>query len=361
MATTRIMSIDSIRVLAMLLVIVLHTLLSFTLRVDFFGTKLWFLLEPIVALSKTSVLLFFLISGYLVLTKNRSIKDNWSKIRAVILLPFFTFTLIDIGLLLRTAIRTGAYIPEFWQTQVLRLLSFPSSSLWFLVVLFFLYLFNPVWQTMFAEKGKKMYARYTALLFLLLFVAMTLIKAMGVTDPSGSILTGWLGFVFFYLYGGLVRNTWINFQNKWVNILILIGGFALTIIGDYATLSTQFHTGNTQLSATISTLISIPVACMAVGIFNLLVGSDFSWLTKNMFGKTLPTHLATLAQLSYGVYLLHPLVVALLPEFGFTFDHLSLNVYLYNILNYSLVLSSSIGATYLLSKIPKVRSLIGMA
>src|SRR5260221_8277573 len=89
--TERIFSADVIRVAAMLMVVVLHTILNFTLRPDFFATKVWFAFEPIVAISKTAVLLFFMISGYLVIGKERSIRENLKKIRGVIVIPFVFF------------------------------------------------------------------------------------------------------------------------------------------------------------------------------------------------------------------------------------------------------------------------------
>ncbi len=67
---------DLIRVVAMSMVIMLHTVLSFSVRPDFFGTKIYVITEIISACSKTSVLLFFILSGYLVIDKQTSSKKN---------------------------------------------------------------------------------------------------------------------------------------------------------------------------------------------------------------------------------------------------------------------------------------------
>ena len=85
----RLLNADLIRVIAMLMVIFLHTILNFTIRPDFFPSKLWFVFEPIVAISKTCVLLFFMLSGYLVIAKKRSIQENINKTIKKIVTPLF--------------------------------------------------------------------------------------------------------------------------------------------------------------------------------------------------------------------------------------------------------------------------------
>ena len=52
-------AINIVRIVAMLMVINLHTLLNFTQRSDFFLTKLWWLLEPIAILSAAATWIFF--------------------------------------------------------------------------------------------------------------------------------------------------------------------------------------------------------------------------------------------------------------------------------------------------------------
>ena len=92
----RIINADLIRVVAMLMVIFLHTILNFTIRPDFFATKLWFLFEPIAALSKSSVLLFLILSGYLVISKERTIEENSQKILKKIVIPLAFFEFLNV-------------------------------------------------------------------------------------------------------------------------------------------------------------------------------------------------------------------------------------------------------------------------
>ncbi len=98
---------------------------------------------------------------------------------------------------------------------------------------------------------------------------------------------------------------------------------------------------------------------MAIGMFNLLVSSNFDWLkTKNLGHKTL-TVIQSLVGLSFGIYLIHTYIVTVLSDIGFDFNRQSMNVYLYNLANYSLVLGVSILIVYLIKKIPRLRMIIG--
>src|SRR3972149_11856285 len=157
---SRILNVDIIRILAMLMVFALHPILNFTVRLDFFATKLWFLLEPLVALSKTCVLLFFMLSGFLLLNKNRTIKDNWQKTKQRIIIPLSFFSVLDVIFEFGKLHYDWGMAAIFFQSQLVRLTNFPSSPLWFLVVLVFLYLLNPVWQLIFAQEKNRNLARY---------------------------------------------------------------------------------------------------------------------------------------------------------------------------------------------------------
>lgn len=89
----RIINADVIRILAMLMIIVMHTFLSFTIRPDFFQTPIYFLLSPIAVVSNSGVLLFFILSGYLVVGKKRTIKENFRKTAIKLGIPFVFFQL----------------------------------------------------------------------------------------------------------------------------------------------------------------------------------------------------------------------------------------------------------------------------
>lgn len=356
----RLLSVDVLRVLAMLMVVAIHTVLVFTLRTDFFATKLWFALEPLVAFSKIGVALFFMTSGFLVITKNRSIRENWVITKQRLLIPLIVFSLLTLGYELYRFSSSGNAYGEFWQKQLATITTFPNSPLWFLVVLLFLYLLNPVWQLVFSKERNLNLALYLTKLALIFSVFVTLIKFPSQqTDVFFNSFTLWLGYVFFYLYGGLVRNNWVSFNRMNINVLMVVLGLTAIILGDYYTLSATVHAQPFVWSGYFFEYLSIPIIILAVGMFNLCMSSDFPWLRNNRIGTGFVPLIRGLAGVSYAIYLLHPLVVSVVYDAGFIFDSLGMNVYLYNFLHYFLVLSISATIGYLILKIAALRWMVG--
>jgi len=350
---SRFLNADLIRVVAMLMVIMLHTILNFTIRPDFFATKLWFLFEPIIILSKTCVLLFFMLSGYLVIAKNKSLRENTTQTVRKILLPLAFFTGVNlVYAYTKFDFATGNF-GELVVEQLRRMASFPSSPMWFLVVLAFLYLLNPIWGLVFSESKNKQLAQALTAAALFFSLLITFIEFPAL--KSGQMFTsftGWLGFVFFYLYGGLVQKNWALFNNQRFNLLLIGAGFLLTFAGDYLTMWQKVNGGSFIWSDYTGNYLSIPVTMMAVGIFNFLISlnlSKYKWPALT-FG----------AGLSYGIYLIHTYIISLFTDIiGFDFNQLQMNVYLYNVLNVVLVLGLSAVLTFVWKKIPYFKSLIG--
>lgn len=335
---------DLIRVIAMLMVILLHTILNFTIRPDFFATKLYFLLEPIVAISKTCVLLFFMLSGFLVITKQKPVSDNLLKTWHKIIVPLSFFTLLNLLIAWQKFTQNEGDFLGFVTAQIQRMLSFPSSPLWFLVVLVFLYLLNPLWQLVFDQRQdqNRHLARFLTLIALVFTLSTTLTEHL--LEPQIKIFnnfTAWTGFLFFYLYGGLVRNQWIEISKQKTNLIMITVGVILTIIGDVLTMWQNTHGMPFILHDYTSAYQSIPVTLTAIGLFNHLIQVDLRQV-KNQTKKTVNALIAWLAELSFGIYLLHPYLIGFLLDVGFDFNKLHINVYLFNLLNFCLVLVTSI-------------------
>jgi len=358
--STRSLNVDIIRVIAILMIIVIHTVLNFTYRKDFFPSKVWFLAEAVSAVSKTGVLLFFMLSGFLVISKTRSIKENLQKTVARIAIPLIFFTLVHLlysGLIYGDLL--GVNAKQWLFAYLAKLIDFPNSSLWFLVVLLFCYLLNPLWQEIFALTRKRDLALYiTGLSLILMIITGFIQNAWPQRYTLFNFFTAWLSYLFFYLYGGLVKNNWFVYQKKRLNIIMIFSGYVLTIIFDY--LSMVRHAaqpGSLQDSAVSA---SIPLALLAMGLFNLLISGQLKITLPPRLRDYSLTALRKLADLSYGIYLNHLFVVGiLLDKLGFGFDFVHISFYLYLPLYYLLVLGISALLTYLIQKTPALRHVIG--
>jgi surface polysaccharide O-acyltransferase-like enzyme len=241
---------------------------------------------------------------------------------------------------------------DFVFSQIKRITDYPSSPLWFLVVLAFLYYLNPIWQLIFKNKNKKV--SLNLIIFSLVFsISLTILKF-----PAGKVgtmlnsFTSWTAFVFFYLYGAAVEKKWINFKNNKFNFSLILFGLALNILGDYLTTWHQINGDNFIWAHYASRYLSIPVIAMSIGIFNFLISLDLSKINSKL--------IVFLSKLSFGIYLIHTYVISIFTDkLGFTFDRLKINVYLYNFLNVFLVFSISFILTLFIKRIPKLRIIIG--
>lgn len=353
-SSQREINVDVIRVIAMLMVVYMHTVYNFSLRIDFFATKLWFLLEPFTIFSKTCVLLFFMVSGYLVIGRKRSIAENWTKTKQRILIPLVFFEMVNIAY--------AAYLYHFdqgagifWQGQVTRLIGYPSSPLWFLVVLFFLYMLNPVWQMIFTKENRALAIYCTKAAFALSVVLMIGAFMSHKIEVIFNLFTSWIGFVSMYLYGGLVARGWVKYSDRKANVFLGTSSFVLIFLGDYLT---GWHEINRQayvLANYTGNFLSLPILILAVVLFNMLIST--SWKTAN---TVLKKNVSWLASLSYGIYLLHTYVVSFLTDIiSFNFDQISMNVYVYISCSFVIVLGVSTILSLIVKKLPFVRQVIG--
>lgn len=340
----------------MLMVIVLHTMLNFTIRPDFFPSKLWFVFEPIVAVSKTCVLLFFMLSGYLVIIKQRTLRVNLRQTVKKIIWPLAFFSMMNVVYAWALLVHNESSRHQFVAAQLQKLTTFPSSPLWFLIVLAFLYLLNPVWHTLFAKQQTGKRGRAVVGGSLLFSILITIVAfPLGQVGTIFNNYTAWTGFVFFYLYGALARQQWVTTQHRLSNLCLFVGGLLLTIGGDYLSMWLQIQQISFAFTNYSGQYLSIPVVMMAVGLFNLLIQVDLSQLPNKLINAIIKV-----SQLSFGIYLLHPYVIGFFTDFvGFDFNKLQINVYAYNLLNIALILIISAAATMLIQQIPKLRTVIG--
>lgn len=234
----RSVGIDILRVIAMLSVIFLHTIYPFTVRTDFFLTKAWFLFEPLSAISRSSLALFFIISGFLIVHKNRTNSENLKITFQRIIIPFISFSiLISFFFLFKTGKSLSTAIdPKYVFGDIMK---FPDNWLWFLETMLFLYLLNPLWQGIFCDKSKMSEARYITYFFFIFTTAAIVLKFSTHTLTFFNSFTTWVGYICCYLYGALMRNKWDYRRPKYFFLMLFLLGLILEMVGDYFSILNQ--------------------------------------------------------------------------------------------------------------------------
>ena len=343
----------------MLSVIFLHTIYSFTVRTDFFLTKSWYIFEPLSALSRSSLALFFMISGYLVIHKNKTVKDNLKTTFNRIFIPFFFFSIFASFFYL---IKNGRSIINVFNPSFVfgNVMKFPDNWLWFLEVLLFLYLLNPLWQEIFNDRSKRAIAQYSTVFFFLFTITTVLLKFLTHTLLFFNSYTTWIGYVCCYLYGALVKNKWGFRHSKLLSIAIFMVGLIIEVTGDYFSILNQKNGTPLAFAGYFSDNIAIPPLLMAIGMFNFFINVKSVEAYKNILVSTLYKVITLFAGLSYGIYLTHQFIaLSLYDILGLSVDSVHVNVYFFFIAVYTITLLGAAAITFFISRIPILRIIIG--
>jgi len=137
-------------------------------------------------------------------------------------------------------------------------------------------------------------------------------------------------------------------------------GLSVEMIGDYYALYVKAHSLKFNMAGYFTDYLSLPIILLAIGIFNFFIMEGNEKLFENFFKGKILRILQVLANSSYGIYLIHPFIVSIISEvLGVSIDSLRINVYLYNLTFFTIVLVISILITSAIIKIPKIRIIIG--
>jgi len=351
--------IDILRVIAMLSVVFLHTIYSFTVRTDFFLTKSWFIFEPLAVLSRSSLVLFFMISGYLVVHKNRTVKDNLKTTINRIVIPFFFFSIFAslFHLFKNGKSLMNSFNPSYIFEDVMK---FPDNWLWFLGVMLFLYLLNPLWQELFNSDKKRTSAQYITVFFFVFTITAVLLKFLTHTLTFFNSYTTWIGYVCCYLYGALAQKKWGLHKSNVLSVILFMTGIILGVTGDYFSILNQKNGTPLAFAGYFTDNIALPPLLIALGLFNFFIHFENWKDPNNLIFKYINIIIGFFAGLSYGIYLIHQFIVLTLYDMcGWSVDSAHTNIYIFFFIVYAITLFGAAAITFFISRIPKLRMIIG--
>lgn len=280
----RSLSIDIIRILACLMVILMHSPVSGEVAMDYgaFLTALSYLTTPCVPL-------FFMVSGALLLTDSgeRVAPIDWLKRRlGKVVCPTIIFSLFYICL----------YEPlERWGIAVL---SIPFSTqghgmLWFMYALVGLYLVTPIikpWLNGAKEKEVRLYLIIWGISLLFPYIGLVL----GVNSSNTGMFYYLVGYVGYFLLGHYLTRWPLSRKGVHLVYILAILVLPLPMLNKVLGWDLDFYSAFWYLSA--------PVCVMTVAWF-CTVSRAFP-----NDGKSYPV-LTTLSNLCFGVYLVHIFVM----------------------------------------------------
>lgn len=354
---------DVIRCLAIMAVVGIHLVTPITARPDFFGGGIWWMTFLLNCLFRIGVPLFVILSGYLTLGKTITIEQNLKKVTKRIFVPLIAFYIIfNLAYILMANLR-GEYF-DYW--GIFHNLSRNThSTLYFLVVLLFIQLLNPLWNLLTDQKNKLL-LKYVCNFFLILAVIAYIFYYLSLREGEVfSTFTLWIMWLGYYLYGYIVKNKTeiLNKKEKIFYWIMFIIGYVATVSFGYITLWLFHNKGNSLFyiggQSYTDSYLSISVVMMAIAAFNLLMRSKIIKNIENILIIKKP--IVFMAGISFAFYLLHLLVMDTFNKFfGITPDSPSMpNLITYLIINTILTFSVTILLVLIIKKIPVVKKIIG--
>lgn len=355
-------SLNIVRIFAMIGVVNLHTILVFVQRPDMFHSQLWLPLETFLTFSMPAVSLFFILSGYLTINKKRDIRENLQKTCWRIFFPLFIFILLN-----ATVDWFGLYQGRqpLLYTMYQSFLKVMGSDLWFMVVLGGFYLFQPLWYLL-AEK--KAVFQYSILTLGIGSIVLHFFNNLAGSNISHASLTMVSSYLALFLFGGYVRQKEVKISLRSL-LLLSIAFVLLKVLTDYCSIQVSYFANETAsylrtLNALLGTIVSATWHLfMGVILWELLMRIPWLKAVQNFKNSAkIVERIGKIAQLSLGVYLIHPLLISLRSwVFGFEYDFSGLNVYQYIFVSWTSIFLLSLGLSLLISKIPGLKRIIGIS
>ena len=330
--------LDCINVLAIIGVVALHN--RFNYRVDY-DSPGWVLENILSGTAVAAVPLFFMASGITLLnfTERESVGTFYKKRFTKILVPLLIW-----GQIYLFARSWFTHTPLPKGEEILAVLLAPSTvgvTLWYLEALIGVYLVLPIFSYALRGAGEKKVhlAWLMAVLGLFMPIATTTVHKINphIMPEFTAPIVGYVGFCFL---GYALANT--SFSLPWrlvIYVLGVAGSLTHILYGPYLTLN---HHG---LESLAMSYLSIPTIFWASAVFVF-----FKSLPLNRLPQAAQTGLRKLSALTFGVYLIHLLIIQGLAAYGWPLVDYRLEA------PYALMVwASSLILVWLLRWIPPVR------
>ena len=342
--------IDLIRTVAIVMVITVHAAIEphpIVQMVDQAEVVRWFTVTTYDSLARSSVPLFVMLSGALLLqpSKAEPVRVFLRKRLGRLGLPFIFWGTAYFAwrfLANHEAFSVGSVVQG--------VLTGPYYHFWFLYMLFGLYLITPVLRVLTAYAERRI-IKYFLLLWLLgtAIVPLLVLVSGFAVEPKLFAVTGWIGY---FLLGYYLLETRVRSSRLYV---LWLTGFLWTILGTYVvTALVGGHSGLFFLD-----YLSVSVILASASLF--LVLSNVSLSTFETRFSQVNRLIHVIGKNTLSIYLLHVMILESFQKgyFGFQISVNTLNPIVEIPLITVMTLFISVGLVFLLKKSPVVKKLIG--
>lgn len=348
-------SVDFIRVLAIIGVVAIHTFNSVYERPDFFNGLTWWFSIVVNSASRICIPLFIMISGYLLIGKDEPFKIIFKRIINRLIVPLFAWTIITY-----VASNPESISDIFTFTFYSRFFSGNVYYFYFLIILTGLYFVLPL-LTNYVNNSSTKAQKFLGISFLMVGVIETAEEYFIRTCSVENSFTKWVPFTGFFLMGYLIGTNKIKVKNKKYLYMIYLIGLFLTVIFNYyfysqGSVKIQQVNYPGCLSHYSDYYLSFNVVIMALTAFTFLINIKLKMFKHNFIKKAI----YDLARASFGIYLIHLFIVSIWDNWlRLTVDNTSLPLFAYLIVKFLGVFIISYLIIVFVKKVPILKKLIG--
>jgi surface polysaccharide O-acyltransferase-like enzyme len=304
--------VKNLRVLATISVIVLHTASVILYQYGTIASSVWWIGNVYDSAVRFCVPVFLMLTGTLLLNKEYELYDFLKNRFSRIILPFLFWSLIYAFLALKNKFLENPEL-SFFEICRLTFLLFKNGAsfhLWYVYMIIGIYLFIPI-----LNKWIKNATEKEILYFILIWIVTLFFNQPIVSRARINIdmvyFSGYIGYVVLGYYLS-IKSFRYNVKNiRFIAIALIITGIAIAIFGTYFLTKRANHFMEYFYSNfALNTIIS------SVGMFLLFKNLKIS-------NQLLIRIIDFINKYSYGIYLVHVLVLEFLKVLGITYNFIN--------------------------------------
>ena len=277
-------TLDTLRTLASLLVILLHVSAEYVsagINRDTYESSYW-IGNVVNSFSRICVPIFVLISGRFLIGRNETIKQFYSKRASRLLIPLVFWSIIYF---IYSAFLSYTLNHSFDIILIIKktVLGKPFYHMWYLFMLIGLYLVTPIINSSISKVSRK--NLWTASILLLIFGMINSAYDLVVGNRPFFILW-FFNYLGYFILGFLIKDYTINISNRFLFALYLICGITISVFSYL----TALHFNNTYFYGFLSPFVIFA----SISIYMLFQQFNL----KN-------NYLSRISHLTLGIYLIH--------------------------------------------------------
>lgn len=346
----RVIFADILRIIAIFAVINIHVSGSFSIA-SFTATNInnWWVENIYNSFSRWSVPIFFMISGMFILgsTKEESFKEYFLKRFNKVIIPFFIWGIIyelikpryGFGLSFKGVINNFITGSIFWH-------------FWFFYAIIMLYILAPIVKS-FVSKASKEILIYTLVIWFLMASIIPLLQLVFNINFNVSIKISFIGScVGYYILGYFLNKYELGKKFEFMSYVCAIISFIFTPLATYYL--TKINGG--IVNTFFYDYFAFNVVLQSIAIFLFFKSINWSKLLRKVKGSI--RWITELSKSSFGIFVVHYIVLNELFRFGGIFDLYTTNSFYRVPITDIVVFIISFLLIFILRKIPIIKKIV---